>query len=511
MYAVYLLPDFTIFAVFCTSRMASSVKKTTNPAHHLEVMLGGSLMSIDNLFSVLMIGHAFINKLPYIELKEPYLQSLASSGTQLQFYQTAIFMGCNVGEIELGMSTDTQINLETEMRNYFPEDFSRQQQPRELPQPTDQDRPSSSSSSLLSLSLDSTEYSPLFFSIPSSSYIPEPPKEAPTEQAVRPLSTTTLPLHQSQVEQTLGLVSTTSSPLHEAIQSLSQIRATQFPSIEIEDAAMTKAILAVLSSSTSPSPSSSSSSHQPQQNLPPNYQINQKGTAFKSYRSALAPTIPATARIRRQNMLKRAMTFFRNLNLMRRQGQTQGTRPTSTQLHHMISERKRREKLNESFQTLRSLLPPGSKKDKASVLASTTEYLGSLKAQVAELSQRNQILEAAVLPRREVTGETSGSLAERLGVQITNVAESTSSSETRMVDLQVTARGESSMVDLVIRILEFLKGVKNVSLISVEANTQMVESSPVNRVVLRLKIECGEWDESAFQEAVRRVVDDLAQ
>jgi hypothetical protein len=35
--------------------------------------------------------------------------------------------------------------------------------------------------------------------------------------------------------------------------------------------------------------------------------------------------------------------------------------PTSSQLHHMISERRRRERLNESFETLRALLPPGSK------------------------------------------------------------------------------------------------------------------------------------------------------
>jgi hypothetical protein len=34
---------------------------------------------------------------------------------------------------------------------------------------------------------------------------------------------------------------------------------------------------------------------------------------------------------------------------------------TSSQLHHMFSERRRRERLNESFQTLRALLPPGTK------------------------------------------------------------------------------------------------------------------------------------------------------
>ncbi|OIT25275.1 hypothetical protein A4A49_52811 [Nicotiana attenuata] len=56
-------------------------------------------------------------------------------------------------------------------------------------------------------------------------------------------------------------------------------------------------------------------------------------------------------------MLNRSMTFFKNLYLMRRQEQIQVNYATST---------------NENFQQLRSLLPPGTKKDKASVLATTT-------------------------------------------------------------------------------------------------------------------------------------------
>ncbi|XP_052183276.1 putative transcription factor bHLH041 isoform X2 [Diospyros lotus] len=436
-------------------------------------------------------GLAFKNRLPFMELKELELQGLASAEAQLQFYQRAIFMGCNAGEIELGMSIDTQdkfifrrfsqANLEMEMKNWFPDDFSGKKPIREFPILADQNRPSSSSSSLRSLSMESQEFSPFLLNIPSSSLVAEPPKEAPLEQALRPVSS-----------------SASISPLHQAMQAFSQIRNAPFPTPETEDAAMTKAILAVLSS-----PSSSSSSWQ-QQNLNP---PTQKSSAFKRYRSGL---VPIAARIQRQNMLKRAITFLRTLNLTRRQERVQGSRPTSTQLHHTISERKRREKLNESFQALRSLLPPGTKKDKASVLASTTQYLTSLKAQVADLSRRNRVLEAQILPRREASGEASRlPTTERLDVRVTGVAESTS--EARIVDLQVIVRGDCNMLDLVIRMLEFFKQIRNVSLMSTEADTQVEESSSINRVVFRLNIEGGDWDESAFQEAVRRVVADMAQ
>lgn len=178
----------------------------------------------------------------------------------------------------------------------------------------------------------------------------------------------------------------------------------------------------------------------------------------------------------------------------------------------MISERKRREKLNESFQALRSLLPLGTKKDKASVLASTTDYLASLKAQVEELTKRSRDLEEKVqllATKKDHDQEVSLSPDQRLDVRITHEAESTS--QARVIGLQVVLRGECNVMDLVTRILEFLRRVENASLLSVEADAQVVDSNPINIVRLRLRIEGGEWDESAFQEAVRRVVADMAQ
>ncbi|CAA2960518.1 transcription factor bHLH041 [Olea europaea subsp. europaea] len=405
------------------------------------------------------------------------------------------------------MSSDAQVDFQMEMKNLFPLDFSSQVAPRDVLQTTDQNLGSSSSSSLRSLSVDSSEYSPLLFNIPATSFLPP---EASTEPLIE--STKSLGLL------SVSSASITTSPLQEAINTLSQIRNVQFPTIESEDAAMTKAILAVFSSPVI----SSSSSYQTTQNMPHSPPIiSHKPSAFSSYRQGFFPMLmPTAARSnKKQNLFRRAMLFFRNLDMIRRQqGQVQvGNRPTTTQLHHMISERRRREKLNEIFQILRSFLPPGSKKDKASVLNNTIEYLSSLKNQVEELRKKNQILEAQLLPpRSEATGGNlqtgDSSSVERLtNVRITHV--STSTSESRILDVNVTANRECSLLDLVTCVMEFLKPQKNVSLISVEADTRLMGESTnsVHGIVLRLRIEGDDFDESSFQEALKRVVDDVAR
>ncbi|XVE54069.1 hypothetical protein DITRI_Ditri03aG0052400 [Diplodiscus trichospermus] len=443
-------------------------------------------------------GFAFRSNRPYIEMRELELHNRASNGTQRLFYQeagikTAVFMGCRSGEIELGSSNVVQLNMEMEMRKFFPEDFSRQLSPvgDQLPKSTDPNRPSSSSSSLRSLSTGSPDSS-MIFTIPSASQ-PQVPTTETTPTSLQPIS------------------SSINDPHQQAMQALSQMRSNiHLPTLESENAAMTRAILAVLTCVSSPS-SSSSTSQNPQQsqNLPLNYQLNPKASAFKRYSSMSgAPATPAPTSLHAQRMLKRGILFYKKFNQVRRE-QLLRSRPTSNQLLHMMSERKRREKLNESFLALRSLLPPGTKKDKASVLASTREHLTSLKDQIAELSRRNQLLEAQLLPSREAAGEASGSSNERLNVRTTPVPESTS--EQRIVDLRVSVRGERPIIDILIHLLEFLKLDRNVNLMSIEANTQITELGSVNHLNLRLGIEGNGWDESTFQEAVRRILADLAQ
>lgn len=185
-----------------------------------------------------------------------------------------------------------------------------------FPHLTDPNQPYSSSSSSL-LSVDSPEYPPLFNNIPTVS---------------RPFVPTT-----------------TTTPHDQAIQALNQIRNAQLiPTIESEEDTMAKAILAVLSS---PSTSSPNVAHQRGQTRP---------TAFTRYNNPAPPRIAAVNR--KHSQFKRAVLFFRNLNInLRSRAAQESHRPSATQMHHMISERRRREKLNDSYNILRSLLPPGSK------------------------------------------------------------------------------------------------------------------------------------------------------
>ncbi|KAK8343419.1 hypothetical protein V6Z12_A07G013400 [Gossypium hirsutum] len=373
--------------------------------------------------------------------------------------------------------------MEKEMRSFFSED--------QLPQSTDQNRPSSSSSSLRSLSTSSPDSS-LIFTVPTTH---EPAPSSLQQDAITP--------------------SSINDP-RRAMQAFSQTRSNiPLPTLESENAAMTRAILAVLTSPSSSSSSSSTPFHR-NQSLPyNNYRLNPKASAFKRYATGLGAspaTTPARASLRAQAMMKRAILFYRKFNLARRE-QLLRSRPgpTSNQLHHMMSERKRREKLNESFVALRSLLPSGTKRDKASVLTTAREYLVSLKAQILELNRQKQLLEAQILPSKGGAAaiEVNDPSNERVNVRVIPVPESTS--EERLADLRVTVRGERPIIDILIHLLEFLKLDRNVSLMSIEANTGVSEFGSVNLVSLRLRIKGDGWDESTFQEAVRRLITDLAQ
>ncbi|GMH13736.1 hypothetical protein Nepgr_015577 [Nepenthes gracilis] len=463
-----------------------------------------------NFENDLIPGLAFKLASPYVEMGEVDLLRLASSEPQRQFYseaqiKTAVFMGCGSGEIELGISNLPHINLEMEMKNLFPEDFKRQDfaqslPPREIPRPItfEQNLPSSSPS----LSTGSSEYSSLLFNIPSSLYLQEQLKEAiiMEQSSTKPMPS--------------GTVSSTTAGSKQlqpqAFQALTQSQNLPFPTAESTDAAITRAILAILCS-----PTSSSSSQQTQQSLPYKSRLaGRKASAFKSYKaaaSALTGQIRSSNR-RGHSIMKRGILFFRSLmSYQRQQEQGQGSRPASL-VHHVISERRRRGKINESFQTLRSLLPPGTKKDKASVLKSTTDYLSSLKSQISELEERNRLLESELASMKgnsmckdqedNTDGNTSAN--ERFIVRIVPTSES--SSEARIVDLQVVIRGNISILTLVIQILEILKKAKGVKLVSMEAQSHAGAEN--HRLILRLRIEGTDWDEAAFQEAVKRVVAD---
>ncbi|XP_044501937.1 transcription factor BHLH42-like [Mangifera indica] len=71
-----------------------------------------------------------------------------------------------------------------------------------------------------------------------------------------------------------------------------------------------------------------------------------------------------------------------------------GTPQDELSANHVLAERRRREKLNERFIILRSLVPFVTKMDKASILGDTIEYVKQLRKKIQDLETRNKQMEA---------------------------------------------------------------------------------------------------------------------
>ncbi|XP_054801736.1 basic helix-loop-helix protein A [Prosopis cineraria] len=70
-----------------------------------------------------------------------------------------------------------------------------------------------------------------------------------------------------------------------------------------------------------------------------------------------------------------------------------GTPQDELSANHVLAERRRREKLNERFIILRSLVPFVTKMDKASILGDTIEYVKQLRKKIQDLEARNRQME----------------------------------------------------------------------------------------------------------------------
>ncbi|XP_038890719.1 putative transcription factor bHLH041 isoform X2 [Benincasa hispida] len=215
-----------------------------------------------------------------------------------------------------------------------------------------------------------------------------------------------------------------------------------------------------------------------------------RGSAFEDYNVKKKAAAVAEDHRKRESLMKKCIVFYRKLKIMRGGERIVARLPASAQLLHMIAERRRREKLNQSFLALRSILPPQTKKDKASVLATTREYLTKLKAQVSELSHKNQmLLEAQALHNRKHDQSTTAtsSLNERFTV---NVSYAPPGSTEEIIDLEITVRGDGPlMADIAICVLQFLKNIVNVRVVlSFHANHQTHPSS-LTRLGFRFSLQ----------------------
>uniref|UniRef100_A0A0E0CI27 BHLH domain-containing protein n=1 Tax=Oryza meridionalis TaxID=40149 RepID=A0A0E0CI27_9ORYZ len=486
--------------------------------------------------------------------------------------QMAAFMGCESGEIEVGFSTAPAENygggaggsLQASVEQVFSEDFFQQSLLEELLQlpPT---RPSSSSSSLVGSPADGAASTSLLRTMTpmmaSSSATPSP-RELAAQVATTPSSSRLHPRPPA--------------PHHVHVSPFSRHGGgvLHFPSAEADDAAMAQAMLDVISS---PSTSSSAAAlHAPWSSVKRRAQIIRSPprgtpattTAFRAYNAALAPRAAASRRppgAPGQRMIKMGFSILRRMHMVRCSQERAAAAsaaaaqrsggdddedataapppPTSSQLHHMISERRRRERLNESFEHLRGLLPPGSKKDKATVLAKTLEYMNLLIAQISELEAKNRALQTQIHQRANGSSSSRSSMIrtvnevhhhhhhqwlavagaagspERVQVHVIGGGDhdggtSTSSSSAPEVTVRVAVRarerGGADVSELVLRVLALLKAMGGFTVVAVDARQPGGGGNGgAAQASLTLRATAGEFDEASLKEAVAKAVESL--
>ncbi|KAF3324548.1 putative transcription factor bHLH041 isoform X3 [Carex littledalei] len=269
------------------------------------------------------------------------------------------------------------------------------------------------------------------------------------------------------------------------------------PNLVSDDDAIARAMMAVISSVSSASSSSSPSIIS--QNSPKCGE-NAKFGAFRQFKSAFPPKYEVNFGNDGHKMIKSSLAMLRNI----KPGQER--EPKASNLYHMISERKRREKLNGSFELLRMLLPPGSKKDKTSVLIKAASYLKTLESQISELKEKTHKLES-YLPNTKGGKDARIKSNERAQIQILRT--SCAEPHVHQINLRINVVQECDVVELVLRILECLKLMKNVSLASVDAYTFSPQMKLHAQAIIKLHIKDSDWNEALFQQAIEKAVDDV--
>ncbi|KAM0927075.1 hypothetical protein ACQ4PT_003184 [Festuca glaucescens] len=242
-------------------------------------------------------------------------------------------------------------------------------------------------------------------------------------------------------------------------------------------------------------------------------------SAFRRYELHLAPLRRLTKPACGPKMFKTAMSVLAKMHMGMRynhhqqqqqhnyqQQQESAAEPSGDKLLHMISERKRREKLSDSFRALKTVLPPGSKKlDKTSTLIIAREYVNSLKSKVCELEKKNQALQSKLDRCATSAEEDEDDADEKVEIQITRTAAAghNQTGEVCTVHIATPARGNTT--DLVLRTLQCLKEQmgEDVSLASMSTDDRSHRAN----LTLHLKsVSTAKWEEEAVRKAVEKAV-----
>ncbi|KAL5228069.1 hypothetical protein ABZP36_016334 [Zizania latifolia] len=249
------------------------------------------------------------------------------------------------------------------------------------------------------------------------------------------------------------------------------------------------------------------------------------GGAFRRYARHLGPRRPPKPGACGQRMFKTAMSVLAKMNMAMKcsrqyyyQQAVSAAPPAGNQLQHMISERKRREKLNDSFVALKAVLPPGSKvwystrTNKTSILIRAREYVKSLESKLSELEEKNRALEAQLASRTAVakdedyetaaTDQASEKAQDLVEIEVTSggagaaAAEAEAgeeSTETCTLNVAVTTPPSRAMstTDVVLRTLQCLREQigDGASLVAMSTSAASGGRPPRANLTLQLKEE----------------------
>ncbi|KAJ1262073.1 hypothetical protein BS78_09G079500 [Paspalum vaginatum] len=234
------------------------------------------------------------------------------------------------------------------------------------------------------------------------------------------------------------------------------------------------------------------------------------GRAFVPYSRHLSPKKKPKPGSGGQRAIKAAMSAMARMHMARlaqfqchqmemAMARRAGTGSSCNQQQHVLSERKRREKLNDSFKALKTVLPRAPKKDKASILIRARDYVNTLRSRVSELEERNRIL---VEMQHHCTHGADGDnvSSQKIEVDIERAAAEGTSLE---FHLKILVGSGCRAMDAVVSILERLKEMGDVRLVAMDTGRKAT--------TLKLHMKSTRCDDIFLKESVIHSVKDVMQ
>ncbi|KAG6505935.1 hypothetical protein ZIOFF_031248 [Zingiber officinale] len=148
-------------------------------------------------------------------------------------------------------------------------------------------------------------------------------------------------------------------------------------------------------------------------------------------------------------------------------------------------------------------------KDKASVLIDARNYLKTLRAQILVLQEKNRKLEAH-LPNKEMADQ-GYKAGNNVQVEVLKLGSEEPRSQLEQIHIKIAVGVECNIVNLILHVLECLRGMRVVSIASVDARAYSPQMQQISAGAnLKLQIKRCDWNEALFKEAMNRAVGGVA-